>query len=59
VRNYDVFTEDAAQSNQTYHHYLLALAQQEVLERDHKSTTPAAKLWPTAWDSEISEAPYG
>ena len=36
IRNYDPFAEDAAQSNQSYHHYLLALAQQEVVERDHK-----------------------
>jgi DNA replication protein DnaC len=35
-RNYDAFAEDAAQSNQSYHHYLLALAQQEVIERDHR-----------------------
>ena len=36
VRNYDAFAEDAAQSNQTYHRYLLALTQQEVADRDHK-----------------------
>ena len=36
TRNYDAFAEDAAQSNQAYHHFLLALAQQEVIERDHK-----------------------
>lgn len=36
VRNYDAFAEDAIQSNQPYHCYLLALAQHESLERDHK-----------------------
>jgi len=36
VRNYDAFAEDAIQSNQSYHRYLLALAQHEALERDHK-----------------------
>ena len=36
VRNYDAFAEDALQSNQSYHRYLLALAQHESLERDHK-----------------------
>lgn len=36
VRNYDAFAEDALQSNQSYHRYLLALAQHETLERDHK-----------------------
>jgi DNA replication protein DnaC len=36
VRNYDAFAEDAIQSNQSYHRYLLALAQQESLEREHK-----------------------
>jgi DNA replication protein DnaC len=36
AHNYEAFAEDAAQNNQAYHRYLLALAQQEVLERDHK-----------------------
>jgi DNA replication protein DnaC len=36
VRNYDAFAEDAVQSNQSYHRYLLALAQHEALDRDHK-----------------------
>ncbi len=49
IRNYDAFAEDAAQSNQAYHHFLLALAQQEVLERDHKRQQQrlrAAKQFP-------------
>jgi DNA replication protein DnaC len=36
VRNYDAFAEDAAQGNQSYHDYLLALVRQEVSERDNR-----------------------
>jgi DNA replication protein DnaC len=36
VRHYEAFAEDAAQTHQPYHRFLLALAQQEVIERDRQ-----------------------
>jgi DNA replication protein DnaC len=34
IRHYEAFAAEAAQSNQSYSRYLLALAEQELLERD-------------------------
>ncbi len=36
LENYRAFAEEAAQAQQDYHRYLLALAEQEVAHRDHK-----------------------
>jgi DNA replication protein DnaC len=36
IRNYPHFIEDAARTNQSYERFLLALAEQEVAERDHR-----------------------
>jgi DNA replication protein DnaC len=36
IRNYPQFAEDAARTNQGYPRFLLALAEQEVTERDHR-----------------------
>ncbi|MCI0398103.1 MAG: IS21-like element helper ATPase IstB [Chloroflexi bacterium] len=36
IRHYEAFAAEAAQSNQSYSRYLLALAEQELLERDSR-----------------------
>lgn len=36
LKHYETFAEDAAQNNQSYHRFLLALAQQEALDRDQR-----------------------
>lgn len=35
VRNYAQFAQDAAEANQSYDHFLLALSREEVAQRDH------------------------
>lgn len=35
IRNYAQFAQDAAEANQSYDHFLLALSREEVAQRDH------------------------
>ena len=44
VENYRQFAEDAARSNLGYDHFLLALAEQEVAQRERSRRIKAAQL---------------
>ena len=44
VHNYPKFAEDAAQANQPYDHYLFALAEYEVAQRERNQQTQRIKL---------------
>jgi len=43
LQNYRKFAEDAAQANLTYDHFLLALAEQEVAQRERNRTVRRIK----------------
>ena len=47
LQNYRKFAEEAAQANQSYDRFLLALAEQEATQRDRNRITRCRKSWLT------------